>query len=65
MYIDPANASSMQPALAHEGNNVAVRHDRRLMHLLVVCEKLPASTDIANEQLTKHELMATHLVAVQ
>ena len=48
MCIDPSDAPAMQSAAANEGDYIRVRHQRRLMHLLVVVEKLLASTDIAD-----------------
>ena len=36
MRIDPTDATSVQPPVADEFDDIAMRHDRRLMHLLVV-----------------------------
>jgi hypothetical protein len=48
MCIDPSDAPAMQSAAANEGDHLSVWHQRRLMHLLIVVQKLHASTDIAD-----------------
>jgi hypothetical protein len=65
MCIDPSDATAMQSAAANEGDHISVWHRRRLMHLLVVFEKLLASADIADQQFAVNELMSTDLVAAQ
>jgi hypothetical protein len=65
MCIDPSDATAMQSAAANEGDHINVWHRRRLMHLLVVFEKLLASADIADQQFAVNELMSTDLVAAQ
>jgi hypothetical protein len=55
----------MQSAAANEGDHINVWHRRRLMHLLVVFEKLLASADIADQQFAVNEVMSTDLVAAQ
>ena len=65
MCIDPSDATAMQSAAANEGDHINVWHRRRLMHLLVVFEKLLASADIADQQFAVNEVMSTDLVAAQ
>jgi hypothetical protein len=65
MCIDPSDAPAMQTAAANEGDHISVRHERRLMHLLVIVEKLLASADIADQQFAINEAMGTDLVAAQ
>src|SRR5262249_11102143 len=48
----------------HECDDLTVRHERRLMHLRVVSEQLPAPP-VANQQLAIHEVVATDFVAAQ
>ena len=36
MRIDPTDATSVQPPVAHKFDDIAMRHHRRLMHLLEV-----------------------------
>jgi hypothetical protein len=65
MRVNPADAASMQAAIAYEGDNIDVRHDGRLVHLLVVCEKVRASPKITDQQLTVNEVVSADLVAAQ
>ena len=65
MCIDPSDAPAMQSAAANEGDHISVWHERRLMHLFVVVEKVFASADIPDQQFAVHEVMATDLVAAQ
>jgi hypothetical protein len=65
MCVDPSDAPAMQSAGANEGDHISVWHQRRLMHLLVVVEKLLASADIADQQFAVNEVMGTDLVAAQ
>ena len=65
MCIDPSDATAMQSAAANEGDHINVWHRRRLMHLLVVFEKLLTSADIADQQFAVNEVMGTDLVAAQ
>jgi hypothetical protein len=65
MGVDPANAATMQSAVANEPNDVSVRHYWRLMHLFVVCKKLLASTDVSDQQFSLNEVVTTDFVAVQ
>src|SRR5256885_2121958 len=63
MYIDPADAAAMSPALAHKRDHIAVRHNRRPMYLLVVRQQLLAPALIADEEFAVDEAVATHYVA--
>lgn len=65
MCIDPSDAPAMQSAAANEGDYLSVWHQRCLMHLLVVVEKLLASADIADQQFAVNEVMGTDLITAQ
>ena len=38
---------------------------RRLMHLLVVCEQLPATALVTDEQLAENKVVATDFIAAE
>ena len=40
MRTNPTDATSVQPPVAHKFDDIAMRHDRGLMHLLVVGQQL-------------------------
>jgi hypothetical protein len=61
--IDPTDAAPVQPALADERDDVSVGHHWCLMHLFVVCKKLAASTDVADQELSVNEIVPTDLVS--
>ena len=65
MRIDPPDAPSVQPPVAHKLDDIAMRHDRRLMHLLVVGQQLLTPAFVPDEELSVHEVMPTHFVAAQ
>src|SRR5688500_17633967 len=65
MRVDPPDATPVQPPVPHEGHDIAVRHERRLMHLLVVCQKLTATAFVPDEEYPVHKIVAAHSVAAQ
>lgn len=65
MRIDPANTEPVQPAVPDELDDLAVRHDWRLMHLLVVRQQLLPSSLVPDQEFAVNELMAADLVAAQ
>lgn len=65
MHIDPTNTAPMQPPVTHERYNISMRHNRCLVHSLVVGKQLCATALVADEELAEDEVVATHLVAAQ
>jgi len=63
--IDPANAAAVQSPIAHKVYDIAVRHDRCLVHSLVVGQQLFATTRVADEELAEDEVVAAHFVTTQ
>src|SRR6187551_197462 len=62
MRIDPTDTSSVQSPDAHKFDDIAMRHDRRLMHLLVVGQQLLAPPGLVpDEELSVHEVMPTYV----
>ena len=65
MRIDPANTAAVQTPIAHKVYDIAVRHDRCLVHSLVVGQQLFATTRVADEELAEDEVVAAHFVTTQ
>ena len=65
MNIDPADASPVQAAIADERNDLGVRDQCRVAHLLVQGQKLLAAPSIANKQLPVDKLVANDLIATE
>ena len=63
--IDPSDATPVQSALASELDDLAVRHDGRLVHERVVRKKLLAAALIANQKFTVHKVVAADLAAAK
>jgi hypothetical protein len=59
--IDPTDAAPVQLPLAHEFDDIPVRYDRRLMHLLVVGQQLLTPTFVADEYTKSCPLTSSRL----
>ena len=65
MRIDPANTAPVQTPFAYKRDDITVRHNRCLVHLLVVCQQLLASTLIPYKEFAVYEVVAADFVAAQ
>ena len=65
MRIDPSDATPVKSALASKLDDLAVRHDGRLVHERVVRKKLLAAALVANQKFTVHKVMAADLAAAK
>ena len=65
MRIDPANTAPVQAPIAHEFYDICMRHDRCLVHSLVVGQQLCATALVADEEFAEDEVVAAHFVTTQ
>src|SRR6266545_5986333 len=63
MDIDPADAAALKLPVTDERNDLSVRNDRRLIHLLVGRQQLRAPSSLADQELSEDQRMSHHLVA--
>ena len=63
MHINPTDTAAVQASFANEPYEVAVIHNRSLVHLRVVGQELRSPARVADEKLPVHEVVGRSLVA--
>jgi crotonobetainyl-CoA:carnitine CoA-transferase CaiB-like acyl-CoA transferase len=63
--IDPTDSAAVQPPRVHERHDLAMRHQRDLVHQAVGRQQLRASTLVADQQLAVDEIVAADLASIE
>ena len=62
MNVNPAHAATPQVPMTNELDSFGVRHDARLMHTFIHCQKLFPPSAVTDEKLSVNQLVPNHFI---